>query len=146
MSAALDRWLTRLYHAVGGSLFLAACACVSYSAGDWPWPDHVRSAERPTPDVPSGAARPDGCRAMLPGAARDAPPRDPDGTPRTVGTDIPAAFPSGPAMPLESPSADGNRVQRTVRRRRQPDAITPFTATYADGLTGPPSPPTARAP
>lgn len=110
MKAALDRWLTRLYHAVGGGLFLAVCAVVSYTAGDWNWPDRVRSAELATPDVPPGAARPDRCRAMRPGAARDAPLWDLDGKPRTVRTDIPAEFPCVPAMPVESPSAACDRA------------------------------------
>lgn len=169
MSAALDRWLTRLYHAVGGSLFLALCAFVSYTAGDWHGPYRVRSTDLLTPEVaPGGALRQtrviaygaecalhvtrrlqslgaDGRRVMLPEIAFDAPPWDRDGRPQTIETEIPADFPCGPAILVESPSAACNWLQRTVVRQRQPDAITPFRVTCG-GVTGPAFRATARAP
>ena len=114
MSAALDRWLTRLYHAVGASLFLGLCAIVSYTAGDWHWLDQVRSSELPPPEVSPGgvlgqgrgivrgadcalqaAHRPPSVgparrRAMRPDIALDAPPWDRDGRPETVETEASA--------------------------------------------------------
>ena len=121
MSAALDRWLTRLYHAVGGGLFLGLCAIVSYAAGD-------RHQVAP------------------PANAVDAPPWDRDGRPRTIETEIPADFPCGPAMPVESPSAACNGFRRTVRPQRRPDAVMPFRVTCGGVTTGPAGAKTARVP
>ena len=153
MSAALDHWLTRLYRAVGGALFLALCGVLAYGAGDRRRPCCVRSAVLLTPEVaPGGTVRqtrviaydadcalrfvgrlqslgPDGRRVMLPGIAFDGPPWDRDGKPRTTETDIPADFPCGPAMLVDSPSAACNRLQRLVRRQHRPDVVTPFRVT-----------------
>lgn len=153
MSAVLDRWLTRLYHTVGGSLFLALCAVVAYTAGDWHWPYRVRSADLLTPEVAPGgtlrqtrvidygadcalrylrrlqSAGPDGRRVMLPEVVFDAPPWDRDGRPQTTETPVPADFPCGPAMLVESPSAACNWVQRMLVRQRRPDVATPFRVT-----------------
>ena len=170
MSAALDRWLTRLYHAVGGSLFLGLCAIVSYAAGDRHRPDRVGSSVLPASEVaPGGALRqarviadlaectlpdarrlhsvgPDRHQVAPPANAGDAPPWDRDGRPRTIETEIPADFPCGPAMPVESPWSACNGFRRTVRPQRRPDAVTPFRVTCGGVTTGPAGAKTARVP
>ena len=184
MSAALDRWLTRLYHAVGGSLFLGLCAIVAYAAGDRHRPDRVRSPELlapelpapkllapklPAPEVaPGGALRPARVIADLaectlrdmrrlhgagpdrhrvtPSFAVDAPPRDRDGRPETIRTEIRGALPCGPALRVEGPSAACIGFPRTGRPQRRPDAVTPFRATCAVVTKGPAGAKTAREP
>ena len=174
MSAALDRWLTRLYHAVGGSLFLGLCAIVAYAAGDRHRPDRVWSPELlapklPAPEVaPGGALRPARVIADLaectlrdmrrlhgagpdrhrvtPSFAVDAPPRDRDGCPETIRTEIRGALPCGPALRVEGPSAACIGFPRTGRPQRRPDAVTPFRATCAVVTKGPAGAKTAREP
>ncbi|MDP4021399.1 hypothetical protein Q8W71_02085 [Methylobacterium sp. NEAU 140] len=164
MSARWDRILSRLWLAVGGAGLIAATLYLGAVVGVRRWPYTVAETFVDTPTVPPGGvfrmgrriAYDDACelsygrrlqslvpgprgalrRDVLPDIVFDRPPMDLDGKAWSVDVPVPADFPCGPAILVDSPSAACNWFQRIFWRQRRPDARTPFTVACPDGTAG----------
>lgn len=159
MSARWDRILDRLWLTLGAGVLILGTLYLGAVVGVRRWPYTVQDTVVVTPAVaPGGAFRmvrriayDEDCalsygrrlQSLVPGSDGDLrrvvlpdidslrPPMDFDGEAWSADTPIPADFPCGPALLIESPSAACNWFQRLFWRQRRPDAVIPFTVACA---------------
>ena len=154
MSPRLDRTLNRIWLTLLGLAGLVAALAMGTLGGtltaQYHWPYTALSRDLMTPSVrPGGKALirkvieyhddcdlrsdirlqsllPEGRRVVYDRVELDRTPFYLSGKPQTMEYEVPADFPCGPAMIVESPSAACTWIQRNVRRQKAQDVFTHF--------------------